>query len=371
MRLGELLSEAGAIGPAQVAEALAIQRASRCRLGAALVALGHVDVDAVTRALARQHGVLAALSRHIEQRDPALAAALPAPLAIGLGALPIAWSRTAAGLSLVVCFRDPWPEHVAEVARVCGHPVIASVACERAIAQALAQAYPGDVVPDAGVPDHISAVDVDFDEPSQPRLELDLVELDDGRVQRDHSQAEIPTRTRAAPPTGAIALDLAIAGMLVADASDRVADLAAAYLRGAWRGAVILIVREGLALGHRGFGGTLTAAAVESLVVPLAQPSVLAAVHDSKKPFAGEPPPGGVAQDRFLRVFAEHAGKPIAVVPVTVRERVVSLIFAIAPTGPLIESVAGVGRLATAMADGYDRLIREARTQKMATIPPP
>jgi len=369
MRLGELLIEAG-VPDAHVAQALARQRTSRERLGAALVALGHVGADDIARALARQHGVPAALARHFEQRDDALVIVVPSALAIGIAAVPVAWSRSAEGRALVVCFRDPWPEHVAEVERATGHPVIAAVACESTVARELARAYAAPAaaaVPD-GVPDLDAAVDVDFDfdEVSSPRLSLglDLVELDDGRVQRDATQLLMPTRTAAPPPTSALALDLAIAGMAVADGSDRIADLAVAYARGAWRGAVVLVVREGLALGHRGFGGKLTDAALESLALPLGQPSVLASVHDARRGFAGELPRGGLAQERFVRLFADLGPRQVAVVPVAVRDRVVSLLFAIVPIAGLADSAAALTRLGVAMAEGYERLICEARAAK-------
>lgn len=366
MRLGELLVDVCAVTDDQVAQALVVQRASRLRLGATLVALGHVRPDDVSLALARQHGVPAALERHLARRDETLVQVVPAALATGLCAVPVAWSRVEGGRLLVVCFRDPWADHVAEVERATGERVLPAVACETVIAGELARSYR------AAAPESDPAIDIDFDEASQPRL-FDLVDLDDGRVQRDTSQIveRIPSRPAIAPAGAALPLDAAIAGIAAADASDQVGDLAIAYLRGTWRGAAVLIIREGLAVGHRGFGGRLTDAAVESLVVPLAQPSVLATVHDERRPFVGDPPPGGLAQDRFLRGFAEvGAGRPIAVVPVVVRDRVVSLLFAVAPVGPLLESLVPLARLGDAMAAAYQRLIHEARARR-ASRPPP
>ncbi len=322
MRLGELLISAGWIDPAVIAAALARQRSGGPRLGAILVGAGLISADDIARGLARQRGVPAALERHLAQRDPALAAVLPAAIAMPMAALPIAWSRGAQGMSLVVCFRDPTPDHIAEVARAVGVPVIPAVACEAVVARELAVTYP-DADRAAGVPDPDAAVDVDFDEPSAPAF--NLVDLDDGRgaqgrqpgrpdgdpgdrrrprdraARAAHRGAAAPARRArrarrapAAPTVPAIAapaptppssappsLDATLAAIAAATSRDAVADLAIAFARGAWRGGVVLVVREGLAVGHRGFGGQVTDAALASLLIPLGQPSMFTTVHAS------------------------------------------------------------------------------------------
>lgn len=412
MRLGELLVAAGWIDPALVDAALARQRRGGPRLGAILVGAGLISADDIARGLARQRGVPAALERHLAQRDPALAAVLPAAVAVPMAALPIAWSRGAQGMSLVVCFRDPTPEHVAEVARAVGVPVIPAVACEVVVARALAQTYPEVEAPAAGAldieaaTDDADAVDVDFDEPSAPVFTL--VDLDDGRVHRDATQIDVmpargasgalgaaraaPTPVAAPPPVAAPApapppvaaptpapiaapppspssttappppsLDATLAAIAAATSRDAIAELAIAFARGGWRGAVVLVVREGLAVGHRGFGGQVTDAALASLLIPLGQPSMFTTVHDDGKPLIGAPPLGGLAQSRFLKLFAGLGAAPIALHAVRVRDRVVNLVFAIAPTGPLPPAATALGQVAAAMGEAYERLIRDAK----------
>ena len=392
MRLGELLVAAGWIDPALVDAALARQRRGGPRLGAILVGAGLISADDIARGLARQRGVPAALERHLAQRDPALAAVLPAAVAVPMAALPIAWSRGAQGMSLVVCFRDPTPEHVAEVARAVGVPVIPAVACEVVVARALAETYPeveaspGGALDVDPATDDADAVDVDFDEPSAPVFTL--VDLDDGRVHRDATQIDVmPARgasgalgaARAAsspvaapapppvaepPPVAAPpppSLDATLAAIAAATSRDVIAELAIAFARGGWRGAVVLVVREGLAVGHRGFGGQVTDAALASLLIPLGQPSMFTTVHDDGKPLIGAPPLGGLAQSRFLKLFAGLGAAPIALHAVRVRDRVVNLLFAIAPTGPLPPAATALGQVAAAMGDAYERLIRDAK----------
>ena len=383
VRLGELLIAAGWATAAVIDAALAQQRERGARLGAILVDSGALAVDDVARALARQHGVPAALERHLSARDPALAQVVPGAVAVAIGAVPVAWSRGAQGMSLVVCFRDPTPAHIAELARVTGVPVIPAVACERVIVRELRAAYPEES--DAPAPDDAddvddASVDVNFDEPSAPAFTL--VELDHGSVQRDFSQVHaVPTRggnllpttqrePRIAPPppppppaaiAAAPTLDATLAALAAAPSRDAIADLAIAFARGAWRGAVVLMVREGLAVGHRGFGGHTTEAALGSLVIPLGQPSMFTTAHDERRALVGPPPPGGLAQSRFLKLFAPLLPAPVAVVPVAVRERVVNLLFAVAPVGAIGPSAAVLGEIAAAMGDAYERVIRDSK----------
>jgi hypothetical protein len=94
-RLGELLVAARLLTAEQIEQALRAQVMWGGRLGTALVELGFIDLDTLTRALGRQHGMPAALARHFEKADPELQAKLPAALAERLSVVPLL--RLAAG----------------------------------------------------------------------------------------------------------------------------------------------------------------------------------------------------------------------------------------------------------------------------------
>lgn len=169
MRLGEMLVASGVISPRELEAARAHQRVTGTRLGTTLIDLGLIEADEVARALARQHGVPAALSRHLRERDRSLTSYLPADLARELHALPVALSRGAEGVNLVVCFRDPDPDIIATVTRVVGFPVIPAVACERLLERELLHSYPppaapintpplGSALPSHGLPPRASGV---------------------------------------------------------------------------------------------------------------------------------------------------------------------------------------------------------------------
>jgi hypothetical protein len=72
VKLGELLVADGLLTSAQVEQALRAQVMWGGRLGTNLVELGLIDLDALSRALGRQHQLPAALARHFERADPRL-----------------------------------------------------------------------------------------------------------------------------------------------------------------------------------------------------------------------------------------------------------------------------------------------------------
>ena len=96
-------------------------------------------------------------------------------------------------------------------------------------------------------------------------------------------------------------------------------------------------------------------------MIPLGQPSMFTTAHDERRALVGPPPPGGLAQSRFLKLFAPLLPAPVAVVPVAVRERVVNLLFAVAPVGAIGPSAAVLGEIAAAMGDAYERVIRDSK----------
>lgn len=395
-KIGQVLMEAGRLSSADLERGLAAQRTSGLRLASTFVQLGLISGDEAARALARQHGLPAALDRHLAGRDTSLASRLTAEVARTLGVLPVALSRGGEGLNLVLCMRDPTPPIIADLRAVTQMPIIPSVACEVVLRREIEVSYPR-----AESEASDDSIDIDIDASSQPFPqigqvdEMSLVDLDDKSVVKDHSQnttitgsvpvmerfadrrsgvqqavrpGDIPTRANvdvdamsvpAPGPGRVLRLDEAIKGLAIATDPERVADIAVDCLRGLWRGGLVMQVkdREKLALGQHGFGGSVTEGNVESIVVPLDQPSVLRTAHDDRRPFAGEATISSTIQDRFLRLFAELNSKTLSVAPVLVRNRPVALLFGIAPIGSLPETSAALATLAHAMGEAFLRII--------------
>jgi hypothetical protein len=119
--------------------ARAPQRATRERIGSALVALG-VDADAVARALGEQRGVVAAHDAELASAAAALRRLVPDDVVRRLWAVPV---RVAPTGEIVIALRDPHDATaVAELERAIGGPVRAAAAAEVRLRQAIAQALP-------------------------------------------------------------------------------------------------------------------------------------------------------------------------------------------------------------------------------------
>lgn len=139
MRLGECLVAGGVITEELLGAALARQRATRERIGSALVALG-VDADAVARALGEQRGVVAAHDAELASAAAALRRLVPDDVVRRLWAVPV---RVAPTGEIVIALRDPHDATaVAELERAIGGPVRAAAAAEVRLRQAIAQALP-------------------------------------------------------------------------------------------------------------------------------------------------------------------------------------------------------------------------------------
>lgn len=88
-RLGELLTASRLIEPEKVEQALRAQVVWGGRLGTNLIELGCIEIDGLSRALGRQHGIPAALGRHFDKADPDLQRSFPAELARQYSVVPL------------------------------------------------------------------------------------------------------------------------------------------------------------------------------------------------------------------------------------------------------------------------------------------
>lgn len=204
-RIGEILLERGWIDADSLDLALVNQRASGIRTCSYLIARGILDADNASRALGEQHGVPAALQRHLARRDQELAALLPAGTAQLYTAIPL--GRMGNG-EVIVCVRDPKPELRGLLQRALNEKVVLAVAPAAQLEALIEEVY-GDQVnefdvdlgtqpipialeldaDDAGTGDAESSLDAG-DLEDIPELDnLQLVELDDTRVSRDPTQS--------------------------------------------------------------------------------------------------------------------------------------------------------------------------------------
>jgi hypothetical protein len=143
-RIGELLVAAGRLTPAQLDEGLRAQVLYGGRLGTNLIELFHLELDHVAMALARQHGVPAALERHFERCDVTVQQRLPAEVADRLSVVPIGrLADRRERIAIASC--DPLTyDALAELAhhlRVAADALVVSIAAELRVRYYLERAY--------------------------------------------------------------------------------------------------------------------------------------------------------------------------------------------------------------------------------------
>jgi hypothetical protein len=141
VRIGQRLVAEALVTPAQLDEAVEIQRRSGNRLGSVLVELGHLDVDRLARCLGRWYGMPAALEEHFAHRDPSLQARLSPSLAAHYGAVPLNW-LDADRRWVVLAVMDPLPaQAIEQLATELGHALVPVIAADRLVRQSLVRIY--------------------------------------------------------------------------------------------------------------------------------------------------------------------------------------------------------------------------------------
>lgn len=141
-RLGELLISARLIEPEKVEQALRAQVVWGGRLGTNLIELGCIDLDGLSRALGRRHGLPAALARHFDKADIALQRELSPDIARMYSVVPL---LKISGSRIAVVTLDPLPEDaiaaLADVYFCRPADIVVSVAAEMRVRYHLERVY--------------------------------------------------------------------------------------------------------------------------------------------------------------------------------------------------------------------------------------
>jgi hypothetical protein len=141
-RLGELLISARLIEPEKVEQALRAQVVWGGRLGTNLIELGCIDLDGLSRALGRQHGLPAALARHFDKADITLQRELSPDIAKMYSVVPL---LKIGGRRIAVVALDPLPPDaiaaLADVYFCTPADIVVSVAAEMRVRYHLERVY--------------------------------------------------------------------------------------------------------------------------------------------------------------------------------------------------------------------------------------
>ncbi|MBW2278479.1 MAG: hypothetical protein JRF63_13380, partial [Deltaproteobacteria bacterium] len=205
MLLGEILQRDFGLTSEQLEEGLNAQKDCERRIGTVLIAIGHVDADAVATALAEQKGVPAARQKHFDKVDRRTLELVPAHLARLHHAIPLGVA-TREREELVLAMRDPDnTAAIDEIASMTGLRVRPAIAPEHFIDRYLEQLYgcvPAAVEKSAAG----SGVDPRFapEAEPEPELDLDLVPETAAPARPPDVQLGIRAQSEEGPPGAAL-----------------------------------------------------------------------------------------------------------------------------------------------------------------------
>jgi len=410
VRLGELLVHRGAVAPDQLEEALRAQQFFGARLGTNLVELGFVDLDALTAALAEQLGLAGALKPHFEAIRPGAIALLPRKLAEMHVAIPLGLAK-GNERQLVVAFREPRDiAGIDAVAFATGKRVTAAIAPElrmyyylekyygirrksryvrlqsnTAGTEAVRRPIPGSAIDAFAPPVAPPAPRVSGSVSEAPSMEPAPTlgpDVPDGDINIAAVLGDADTlRPTPEPPgrpvrqTGPVsilpaAIDAreASARMNAAERRDEIGDALVGFLRSSFGCGLVLIAKDDMVLGWKGFGPPgIDPALVEGIALPLRSASMLKSAFESRSVFFGPPPYEGAALQGRLWKLLKLPQPPaeVLVVPIKLKERVVNLVYAHAQDGgalPVDPANTLLG-LCNVAATGYARLIQRTKNR--------
>jgi hypothetical protein len=374
VKLGTLLLRNAAIGLSQLEGALRNQVLYGGRLGTNLVELGFIDLELLSAYLAELTGFPVATPTLLDDADTKLLDRLGSDDAHRLRAVPL--GHLGEGATIAVAFVDPNDAAAIEqVAERLGTAITPYVVPELRALYYLEKHFG---LPRrarfvrSGRPDSEPAI------VQPPRAGSSPPIAERRRSQPAQGMAMPPALTleprkrRAATQTGPVtqvpvtlAFEAACQRIDTAPHRERIADVFAEYARGRCDALVTFLIRDGNALGWRGYvappGGPRSP--LEELSLPLGGASSLQSAHDAGQPFAGPPPASAhPTETRLWGVLGTIEPAAVIVVPILVKQRVVNLVYAHTLAGPPPPELASeLTELAARAQHAYLRLIRQAR----------
>jgi hypothetical protein len=127
---------------------------------------------------------------------------------------------------------------------------------------------------------------------------------------------------------------------------------------------LVLIVKEEMALGWKGFAPQLNPSILESLALPLGVPSMFRIAVEAGTFFRGVPPAeGDVLQRRLWKLLRGEPPREVIVVLVRLGDRPVNLVYGHTIGGAALPDarVTELLSLAASAATGYARIIQRAK----------
>ncbi len=364
MKLGTLLLRNAAIGLAQLEAALRNQVLYGGRLGTNLVELGFIDLELLSTYLSELGGFPVATPTLLDDADRGLLDRLGPDEAHRLRAIPLGYLGSGTDTAAVGMV-DPTDARAIDFLRT--------------KLGAMVTPY---VVPELRA---LYYLEKHFGTPRRARFVRTAAPGSDGEP-ADERRRQQPAGGIAMPPpltlqprarrpsqapvveqvAPTLSYGAACERIDTATGRDQIADTFVELARGRCDAMVMFIVRDGNAIGWRGYVAppAKPAQPFEELSLPLGGASALQAAHDAGHPFVGPPPsPAKPIESKLWQAIgADPPPADLMVVPVLVKHRAVNLIYVHVLTGPPTEQfLKELQDLAARAQTAYLRLIRQAR----------
>jgi hypothetical protein len=364
VKLGTLLLRNAVIGLTQLEAALRNQVLYGGKLGTNLVELGFVELDLLAEYLSELSGLPVASAAMLDAAPREALELVGAELAHDLGVIPLGATEDGA---LAVAMIDPADaDAIATLQERASAPIAPLVVPELRGLYYLEKLY--------GLPRKARFIRAGVRRTMPPDPERRKTQPAGGLVMPP--PATVAPRRRRTTTSTSLAPAAAAAPSLTYGAAceqidaathrEQIADAIVEFGRGRFDTVVLFIVRDGNALGwraHHAAGRPPTG--VEEISLPLGGVSALQAAHDELRPFRGTPPsPGKPVESRLWSLLGiDPPPSEILVAPITVKQRVVNLIYAHAPGGTALPPDASkqLCELAVRTQSAYVRLIRSSK----------
>jgi len=366
MKLGTLLLRNAAIGLSQLEAALRNQVLYGGRLGTNLVELGFIDLELLSTYLAELTGFPIATPTLLDDADKALLDKLGSDDAHRLRAVPLGYLGEGTETVAVALVEPTDGKALVELEARLGAKITPYVVPELRALYYLEKHF--------GTPRRARFI-------RSARTGTDPGELigDDRRKTQPAGGIAMPPkltleprrrRPSQAPTTQNVptALSYGAACERIDTASNReqIADTFIDYARGRCDVLVVFLVREGNALGWRGYVAppNQPTKPIEEISLPLGGASALQSAHDAGQTYVGQPPSPAKPIEGTLWTALGTDPKPVEVlvVPILVKQRAVNLIYTHTLGGTPPQSlITELQDLAARAQTSYMRLIRQTR----------
>jgi hypothetical protein len=364
MKLGTLLLRNAAIGLSQLEGALRNQVLYGGRLGTNLVELGFIDLEMLSSYLAELSGFPIATPSLLDDADTTLLAKLGADEAHRLRAVPLGYLAEGND-TIAVALVDPTDTGaLAALAKQLGAKITPYVVPELRALYYLERLF--------GLPRRArfirtaragSETETQERRRSQPAHGIVMPPSFTLEPRRRRASSQLPLGNTI--PT-VISYGAACEQIDTATHRERIAETFVDYAKGRCDTLVMFLLRDGNALGWRGWNAPpqIQKTPIEELSLALGGASSLQSAHDSGEPFVGPAPSTARPLETQLWTALGASPEPLTVVviPVLVKQRAVNLIYAHTLGGsPPQTLVTELLDLAVRAQNSYLRLIKQAR----------